>query len=157
MRARPTRTIAALAVGAAVSRLTAAPMPPIGPADITGTIAALCWVDRHEEKARIPGASGTLGVDRVIGAHYLVILHDVAGPDGKTLEALAAALCVTVPGYLAPPGQRGLSLQLNSDDPGLLRAGMRIRVIGYELGGDEGAVWTRYDKLEILDAPAERD
>jgi DNA-binding NarL/FixJ family response regulator len=104
-------------------------------------------------KARIPGASGTLGIDRIIGAHFLVVLRDYSGPDEKTLEAMSRVFSVTFPGSQPPAGVRVIHLKLNSDNPNLIREGMKIRVTGYTVNGDEGDTWTRYDKLKILSAP----
>ncbi|MBI5818698.1 MAG: hypothetical protein HZA88_06905 [Verrucomicrobia bacterium] len=138
---------------AAVSPIRSAPMRPIGPMDITGTVQAVQWVAKHEVKARIPGASGTLGIDRMIGAHFLITLRDYAGPDEKMLAAMSRAFSVIFPGSEPPDGVRVIGLKLNTDDPKLLRAGMKIRVTGYAIGGDEGATWTSYKRLEILSAP----
>ncbi len=142
-----------LALAAAAVPILSAPMRPIGPVDITGKVQAVHWVAKHEVKARIPGASGTLGIDRTIGSHFLVTLRDYSGPDEQTLNAMASVFAVTFPGSQPPDGMRVFGIKINTDDPKLLRPEMKIRVTGYIVAGDEGAVWTSYKKLEVLSAP----
>ena len=127
----------------------AAPIRPIGPVDVSGTISEIKWVP--EEKVRgIPGMSGSLGHDRTRFAHFLVTLTDYDGVNAETARRMT--------GYLDRTSFKGgdqgdkpsfILLKINHNDKNYLKKGMRMRVIGYKVRGDEGGTWTYYDKLEI--------
>ena len=133
----------------------AAPLPPMDPVTIEGTISQVQWTPDTKVKGR-PGFSGSLGVDRIVPAHFRVKLVDFSG--------LEKALAWRINGIMSDPSSnpnadRGQSpphliLQLNDKDPQALKLGMRIRVRDYDVRGDEGGTWTRFTKLEVLSRPA---
>ena len=119
----------------------AVPMRPTPTVTVTGTIMAAKWFPEQMKKG-VPGASGSLGQNRKFPAHFEVQLKDVNveivrstgdkswdGPSGK------------VPEY---------RLRINSNDKDQLKTGMRIRVFNYHISGDEGGIWSRHEKVEIL-------
>lgn len=55
-----------------------APIRPVGPVDVRGTVSEIKWVPEEKLKG-IPGMSGSAGHDRVIPAHFLVTLIDYDG------------------------------------------------------------------------------
>lgn len=127
----------------------AAPMAPRPELDIEGLIATVEWVPEVTEKG-VWGMSGSLGGDRTFPAHYQVELVDCN-------VALAEGEIEPDPGFM--PGiklgkQEKFSVSLNHPaDDGLLKRGMRIKVLGYHESGDEGGVWTKYRKIETEEAP----
>jgi hypothetical protein len=128
----------------------AAPMRPLGPLDIVGTVVEAKWSPKETKKA-IPGMSGSAGVDRVVPAHFLIQLKDYESKDAETAR--------TINGYMRPGGNQApegqgkppiLWIQVNSDQNDLLKKGMKIKLINYSVSGDEGGIWTKHEKLEIL-------
>ena len=133
-----------------VSNATAAPIPTLGPVDITGTIVRADWVPEAKIKG-IPGMSGTLGIDRVIRARFMVMLERIEGVDAKTARRMTSYLDPSVMQEPEPPqGQERILLQLNHADKDFLKKGMRITVKGYKIAGDEGGTWTDYEEIKIL-------
>ncbi len=133
--------------------MLAAPMRPVGPMDITGTIEKVEWAPKQFIKARAPGMSGTLGVDRTLAARFRVVLKDYTGLTEENVRDLLRFYNGAFPGN--PPGHPSprIHIELLSDNPKLLAVGMKIRVTGYKIAGDEGATWESCDKLEILESP----
>lgn len=135
----------------------AAPLPPMDPVTIEGTISQVQWSPDTKVKGR-PGFSGSLGVDRTVPAHFRVTLVDFRGAD--------KALAWRINGIMSDPSSNPnadrqrppphLILQLNDQDPNALKPGMRIRVRDYVVSGDEGGTWTRFTKWEVLSKPAEK-
>lgn len=135
----------------------AAPLPPMDPVTIDGTISQVQWSPDTKVKGR-PGFSGSLGVDRTVPAHFRITLVDFRGVD--------KALAWRINGIMSDPSSNPnadrnrppphLVLQLNDKDPHALKPGMRIRVRDYVVSGDEGGTWTRFAKLEIVSKPAEK-
>jgi hypothetical protein len=69
----------------------AAPIRPIGPVDVTGTISEVQWVPEKTVKG-IPRMSGSAGRDRVMSPYFLVRLVDY--------EGVAPEMAVTMTRYL---------------------------------------------------------
>ncbi len=133
-----------------------APLPPMDPVTIEGTISQVQWSPETKVKGR-PGFSGSLGVDRTVPAHFRIKLVEFSGVD--------KALAWRINGIMSDPSSNPnadrrqlpphLILQLNDDDPHALKPGMRIRVRDYVVSGDEGGTWTRFTKREVVSKPAE--
>jgi hypothetical protein len=127
----------------------AAPIRPIGPIDVSGKISQIKWFPEEKVKG-IPGMSGSAGHDRIRLAHFLVTLTDYDGVNAETARTMTRYLDWTA---LKGEKQRDkpsfILLKINHNDKAYLRQGMKIRVIGYEVRGDEGGTWTYYDKVEI--------
>lgn len=131
------------------SSLFSAPMIPIGPMNIEGTIETVTWQPEQFIKGQTVNMdgkdvplSGTLGADRRIVAKYQVKLIDtiVEKPSG-----------VDNPYYKSLPSGAPISATIYHDkDDGYLKKGMRIKIFGYQIGGDEGATWSSYKEIEIL-------
>jgi hypothetical protein len=140
------------------SVVMSAPMAPVGPADIEGTIEEVSWKEKQEIKGvsvkvggKMVPVSGSLGVDRTIKAQYNVILTDtvVEKPDSEKDKLYYKSF---------PSGGRAAVTVYHDADDGYLKKGMRIKVSGYTVGGDEGGVWSSYTKVKILkEPPAEND
>lgn len=118
----------------------ASPMAPQPELDIEGVIAEIEWVPEITEKG-IWGMSGTLGGDRTFPAHYVIDLIDceislAEGQEDFPPEFLR-------PGTLGKQAKYSFTLNHPADD-GYLGKGMRIKVMGYQVSGDEGGVWTRF-------------
>jgi hypothetical protein len=123
--------------------------------DITGTVVEARWMPEQKIKG-IPGMSGTLGVDRVKRAHFLVTLEQVEGVDAKTARKMTGYLdSSVVREEEAVQGPLRILLQLNHEDKEFLKKGMRITVRGYKIAGDEGGTWTYYTEIKILRAGGE--
>jgi len=141
--------------GLALLRAWGAPLPPMKPVTVEGTIERVQWSPDTKIPGR-PGLSGSLGVDRVEPAHFRITLVDYRGVDTATawrLNRLVGELGASTADEREPP--HSLVLKLNDDEPRALIPGMRIRVRGYVVSGDEGGTWTRYQSRDILSRPAE--
>ena len=128
----------------------AAPIRPIGPVDLTGTVSDLKWNPDKKIKG-LPGMSGSAGVDRTVPAHFLVTLKDFEGVDPKTALAMTRYVDWSVfkdeKDNFIPPF---IILKINQNDNNYLKQGMFIKVSGYTVRGDEGGTWTYYTKIDIL-------
>lgn len=132
---------------------TAAPIRPIGPVDVTGTVSEIKWVPEKKVKG-IPRMSGSAGVDRIIPAYFLVTLTDHDGVNTETAIMMTRYLdWAALKGEEHKDKLSFILLKINCSDKNYLRKGMKIRVIGYAVRGDEGGTWTSYKTLEILDQP----
>jgi hypothetical protein len=130
--------------------LLGVPLPPIGPVDVEGRIEKAVWVPEERLKGR-PGLSGSLGRDRTIPAHFLITLADYQGVEPPTARALTRCLTNRPVGGSDPKEKPPfLLLKIHHEDRRLLKAGMRVRIKGYTIRGDEGGTWTSYQVLEIL-------
>jgi hypothetical protein len=118
---------------------SAAPLPPMDPVTIEGTISQVQWTPDKKVKGR-PGFSGSLDVDRTVPAHFRITLVDFSG--------LNKNLAWRINGIMSDPSSNPnadrrqpppyIVLQLNENDPHGLKSGMRIRVCDYFVSGDEG-------------------
>jgi hypothetical protein len=127
-----------------------APIRPVGPADISGTISEVRWVPERTVKA-VPRMSGSAGKDRVVSPHFLIRLVD--------FEGVSPEAAITMTRYLdwsAHPDQDlkdsppFILLKVDSSDRNYLEKGLRIKVSGYKVAGDEGGTWTSFTSIEIL-------
>lgn len=134
----------------AVSYGMAVPVRPIGPVDISGTVSDLKWVPEKKIKA-VHGMSGSAGRDRTIPAHFLVTLEDFEGVDRQTAMTMTRYLDWTA-GKDQEKGCRPSSvlLKINHTDKSYLKKGMRIKVSGYTVRGDEGETWTYFTRIDII-------
>jgi hypothetical protein len=130
--------------------ILAAPTPIAGPVDIEGTIAEVQWLPEKEVKGT-PRVSGSAGTDRVIPARFMVSLTNYTGLDADTVEKMKTFYQWSIPKHSDRPGMPELIvLRLAHPDKNFLKAGMRIRVKGYKIAGDEGGDYPSYEKLQIL-------
>ena len=106
---------------------------PIGPIDLEGVIHQATWYPAQFIPA-IPMMSGSLGQDRTIPAHYKLQFEAVEVSDRAEYSRLL--------GY-------GVMVSHAQDD-GFLAAGMRIRIHGLQMLGDEGGMQTFLDRVEVL-------
>lgn len=116
-----------------------APMPQIGPMTIKGTIQEISWTpDKFLKK--IPGASGTLGRDRIIPAHYDITLIGtrMVGQNRKDSR----------PGFRSVTTIR-VTINHPKDD-GFLLKGMVIKIFDYRERGDEGGIWYSNRKVVVI-------
>ena len=132
-----------------------APLPPMQPVTVEGTIERVQWSPAAKIPGR-PGFSGSLGKDRVEAAHFRLTLGEFRGVDAATawrLNHLTGEMVSATADERQPPAY--LILKLDDDDPQALVPGMRIRVRDYVVSGDEGGTWTRYQSRDVLSRPAE--
>lgn len=130
-----------------VSNAVAAPIRPVGPVDVSGTVSEIKWVPEEKLKG-ISGMSGSAGRDRVIPGHFLVTLTDY---DGVTVETAKMMI-----GYLDWNAFKGeeqkdkpsfILVRINYSDRDYLKKGRKIKVSGYTVKGDEGGTWTSYGSV----------
>lgn len=126
-----------------------APLPPLDPVTLSGTIETVKWVKARLVRGR-RGATGSLGRDRTFPAHFVVVLGDYRGVDSDQARRLNGLVGAGWQNPILPAAKpRRLTVWINSDDPGWLRPGMAIRIAGYRITGDEGGTWTRHGGVEI--------
>lgn len=134
-----------------------APIRPFGPVDVAGVIGDLHWYPEKKEKA-IRGMSGSAGVDRTMPAHFLLTLRVVEGVDSQTAVAMTRYF-----DSLAFKSEEKnfmptfVVLKINHSDKNYLKKGMKIKVFGYTIRGDEGGTWTYYSRIDIIDKPSQAD
>ena len=118
-----------------------APLPPMQPVTVKGTIVSVFWSPAGQLKG-IPQMSGSAGIDRMFPARYVVTLADVT-IEGKEADKRAIL-----------KGADSAEIMLNHDrNDGFLKRGMRIVVFNYSQRGDEGGTWTSFDRIEIMGKP----
>jgi hypothetical protein len=118
---------------------TAAPIPKAGPITLEGTIEDLRWSPEEFRKG-MAGMSGTLGQERTFPARYVVVLRDINILDGHGGYGLAVDVAK----------RKATLLLVHPADDQFLKKSMRIRVSGYEEGGDEGGSWSKHVSIEVL-------
>ena len=128
----------------------AVPVRPLGPVDISGTVSELHWVPEKKIKA-VRGMSGSAGKDRTFPAHFLVTLEDFEGVDRQT----AAAMTRYIDWSALKDQEKGcrpsfVLLKINHNDKNYLKKGMRIKVSGYTVRGDEGGTWTYFTGIDVM-------
>ena len=132
------------------SMLIAAPTPAVGPLDVEGKVLRVDWSPKKSAQG-IPGMSGTMGIDRIIPAHFRVYLTDYSGVDADVIGRMKAIYRWPISDNLNTDGTpEFIVLQLSHEDKTFIRKGMKIRVRGYLLKGDEGGDWTSYQEIQIL-------
>jgi len=129
--------------------LLASPKFVAGPVDIQGTIREVTWVPDEEVKAQ--RITGSAGFDRTIPAHFLVSVGDYTGLDADTLDCMKSLYKWSIPDQKEQSEMPlVLVLWLPHPDKTFLKKGMRIRVQGYTIRGDEGGDIGSYKNLDIL-------
>lgn len=123
-----------------VFQVHAAPIRPVGPVTIEGTIQEIRWYPEKLVKGT-PGMSGSAGKDRTFPARYVIRLADLhlRGPVQGDMSKFERTGGATV------------MLNHQADDQ-FLKKGMRIVVFNYRESGDEGGTWTSFDRLEVVQA-----
>jgi len=133
----------------AVKYGVAVPIRPLGPVDISGTVTGLNWIPEKRIKA-VPGMSGSAGRDRTIPAHFIVRLEDFDGVDRQTAMTMTRYLDRTVRNDQEKDCRPlFVLLKINHTDKNYLKKGMRIKVSGYTIRGDEGGTWTHFLRIDI--------
>ncbi len=134
-----------------VMNTLAFPIRPVGPVDVTGKVSEITWVPEQKIKGH-PEMSGSAGHDRLRPAHFLVHLTDY---DGVTIETAVTMTRYIDQAALKSKGPKDrpsfILLKINHNDQNYLKQGLKIRVVGYTVRGDEGGTWTSYKAIEILD------
>jgi hypothetical protein len=131
--------------------LRSAPLPPVGKADIDGTIEKATWEPEKKLKA-IKGMSGSAGRDRTMPAHFVVVLKGFSGPTEKQAAMMNSFVGVAKSGNTEDARAARLTVWINSNNRSYLKPGMRIRISGYTVTGDEGGTWAHHDLVEIRPA-----
>src|SRR4030042_4071442 len=104
---------------------TAAPIRPIGPVDVTGTVSEIKWVPEKKVKG-IPRMSGSAGVDRIIPAYFLVTLTDYDGVNTETAIMMTRYLdWAALKGEEHKDKLSFILLKINCSDKNYLRKGMK--------------------------------
>lgn len=137
--------------------VSAAPLPRLGPADISGVIDDVRWIPETTVKG-IPGLSGSAGRDRAFAPHFLVRLTDFSGVDAATAVAMTRYVDWNALKNLGNKQKTAfVLLKLDYPDKNYLKQGMKIRVLAYIVGGDEGGTWASFSKIEVLSEPESKD
>lgn len=94
--------------------------------------------------------SGSAGRDRTFPAHFVIVLKSFSGPTEKQAAMMNSFVGATKSGDTAGAMPSRLTVWINSNDPSSLKAGMRIRLSGYTVTGDEGGTWSHQEGVKIL-------
>lgn len=144
-------------LAASWTNVSAAPLPRLGPVDINGVIADVRWIPETTGKG-IPGMSGSAGRDRAFAPHFRVKLTNFSGVDAETAVAMTRYVdwnALKNTGNKQKPAF--VLLKLDYPDKNYLKQGMKIRVLAYIVGGDEGGTWASYTKIEVMAEPQSED
>lgn len=125
------------------------PLPPVDKYDITGTISEVNWYPKKFIKG-IPGMSGSAGQDRIMPAHYIIKLVNYEGIGSE--DALRITRYIKWDAFNDNENKKSpfILLKLNHKNRYYLKKGMKIKVIGYTIRGDEGGTYSYYEGIEIL-------
>ena len=128
----------------------AAPIRPIGPVDVTGLVSEITWIPEQKIKGNVR-ISGSAGHDRIRPAHFLVTLTDYYGVTAETAVTMTRYINWGVLKNDDPKGRPSfILLKINHSEKNFLKKGMKLRVLGYTVKGDEGGTWTYYTTVEII-------
>lgn len=130
---------------------SAAPIPEEKKYDLEGTIADIKWYPAKFIKG-IPGMSGSVGKDRIVPSHYIIKLIDYKGISHDDARRISRYINWNYPKNQDKSETTFILLKINCNDPNYLQRGLKIRVIGYKIRGDEGGTNTQYEKIEIINA-----
>lgn len=118
--------------------------------DVTGMVAEMTWVPEQKVKGR-PGFSGSLCCDRIRPAHFLVKLIDYEGVTSETAIRMTELInWEALEGMKQKASYSFVLIKISHNDGEFIKKGMKIKISGYTVSGDEGGTWTEYNKLEIL-------
>jgi len=135
----------------------AAPLPRLGPVDVCGVIDDVQWIPETTVKG-VPGMSGSAGRDRAFSPYFKVKLKDFSGVDASIAVAMTRYVdwnaFKNVGGQAKPPF---VLLKIDYPDKNYLWKGMKIKVLAYIVGGDEGGTWASYRKIEVIVEPQSED
>ena len=133
------------------NELPAAPLPRLGPADISGTVSDVCWIPETTAKG-ITGMSGSAGRDRAFSPHFKVKLTDFSGVDAATAVAMTRYVdWNALKKDRDKPKPPFILLKIDYPDKDYLREGMQIKVLAYTVGGDEGGTWSSFSGIQFYD------
>lgn len=136
--------------------LLGAPTPVAGPVDVEGVILDVAWLPEEEIKGMM--VTGTAGHDRAIPARFRVSLGNYSGIDSDTFEIMKSFYKWSVPDHHnSAEMPKFIVVQLYHPDKTFLKKGMRIRVKGYRLWGDEGGDYPAYIEFQILPTKIRED
>jgi hypothetical protein len=132
-----------------ITQISAAPIPPAGPFDISGTISEVQWFPEQHVPGK-KGFSGSLGHDRVFAAHFVVKLVNYSGVTAENAVRITRYISYKAYGDKNPSGMPPfIILKLDHKDKSYLKKGMKIRVKGYKVRGDEGGTWTSNSGVSV--------
>jgi len=132
------------------SLLLSAPVPPVGPVDVEGTIVQAPWFPEESVKGN-PDMTGSAHFDRIIPARFMLHLKNYSGMDAQAIGTMKAFYHWSASDNLNSSGMpEHIVLRLSHPDKTFLKDGIKVRVTGYTLRGDEGGDWTSYKEIQIL-------
>jgi hypothetical protein len=129
----------------------AAPIRPVGPVDVTGLVSEITWIPEQKVKGQAR-MSGSAGHDRIWPAHFLITLINYSGVPAETAVTMTRYInweAFKSDGLKEKPSF--ILLKINYSEKNYLKKGMKIKVVGYTVKGDEGGTWTNFTTVEILD------
>lgn len=133
---------------AATSNIYSVPLPPADKYDITGIIHEINWYPKKFIRG-IPGMSGSAGKDRIMPAHYIIKLINYEGINHD--DAIRITKYIKWDAYNEHDQPPFIILKINHRDKNYLKKGMKIKVKGYTVRGDEGGTYTYYENIKILE------
>ncbi|HQW29237.1 MAG TPA: hypothetical protein PK529_08635 [Verrucomicrobiales bacterium] len=143
---------AALLCAGLLPSLRGAPLPPVGKVAIDGTIERATWEPAQKLNA-VKGMSGSAGRDRTLPAHFVVVLKEFSGPSLNQARMMNSVVGAAKSGETNGTMPSRLTIWVNSNDPTYLKPGMRIRISGYTVSGDEGGTWAHHNRVQIRSTP----
>lgn len=134
----------------AATPVGAAPLPPLAPIDVCGTIRSAHWLPPRSLPA-VPGMSGSAGHERHWPARLVVVLDQICGVSEPLRVRVNALLTTSHDGAGLRPQPGEIVLVLVGDEAEEMLAGDSLCVTGFTVRGDEGGTWTHHDAIDISD------
>ncbi|WP_353684945.1 hypothetical protein V4D30_03895 [Thermodesulfovibrio sp. 3907-1M] len=125
------------------------PLPSVDKYDITGTISEIEWYPKKFIKG-ISGMSGSAGKDRIMPPHYILKLTDYEGISSEDALKITRYIKWDTLNNNEKREPPFILVKVNHKNRYFLKKGMRIKIKGYTVRGDESGTYTYYEKIEVL-------
>ena len=121
----------------------AAPLPPLAPIDVCGTIQLVKWLPRRSLPP-VAGMSGSAGRERGWTARFVVVLDNICGVSEPVRARINGLLTTSYDGAGMRPHSGQILLVLGDDSSEQMVQGKGLCVTGFYVSGDEGGTWTHH-------------
>lgn len=135
---------------ATIGNIYSVPLPPTDKYDITGIISEINWYSKKFIRG-IPGKSGSAGKDRIMPAHYIIKLINYEGINYEDAIKITRYIKGNTFNEHENKKPSFVILKINHREKNYLKKGMKIKVTGYTVRGDEGGTYTYYENIKILE------
>ena len=126
----------------------AAPLPPLAPIDVCGTIQSVKWLPPRSLPP-VAVMSGSAGRERGWPARFVVVLDKICGVSEPVRARINGLLTTSYDGAGMRPHSGQILLVLAGDSSEQMVQGKGLCVTGFYVSGDEGGTWTHHDVVRF--------